>query len=118
MGDLALGEMLKTLREITREIARAVALNFGIHDLDFIQDRSHLTGRHRRMIQVVNEMIKCLLKIDVVLPKRVVGIKDQVLACQSVASFRGRVFREPRKTAWSLSAPRRELAGSCPASGA
>ncbi len=69
--DIAFGEVPVAGGEIASEVTRAVAVHPGIHDLDFVENRADLLGRHGGVGEILAE--------------RVVGVEDEVLARQSAS---------------------------------
>jgi hypothetical protein len=84
--DVAFHKPLVALAEIPCKILRTVAVDTDVRELDFIQDRSNLLGSMDRVIEEVDELIKRLLKVNVVFPKRIVGVNNQVLSQPAVSS--------------------------------
>jgi len=68
-----------TLAQVTTEIDRTITVYGIVDDLDFIEDRSDFVGRQRGVIQVVAELGERVLEVDIILPKRVVGVEYQSL---------------------------------------
>src|ERR1039458_4795515 len=80
LADFPLHRVRVALRQIPAEIQRAVPMDLGVGPLHLIQDVADLLRRHRRMIEERHKLLERALEVDVVLPQRVVGIDDQVLA--------------------------------------
>jgi hypothetical protein len=55
-------------------------VNSKISPLDLVEDGPRRFSRQRRMSQEIEEILDGPLKVDVVLPEGVVGIKDEILA--------------------------------------
>jgi hypothetical protein len=81
----AFGQPQIALAQIAPEVDRAVAVNPGVIDLDFIQNPANLVRSERGMVQVIAELVERLFEIDVVFPERVVGVEDEVLPFRSVS---------------------------------
>ena len=61
------------------EAVQAVAMSKDIFALNVVQDETHLFGRVLLVIEKRDEFGDGTLEVDVVLPKRVVGIDEQSL---------------------------------------
>ena len=55
-------------------------MDFVVDGLDFIQHRPHFYRRHAGVRQEIAKLVERTLEVDIVLPQRVVGVDDQVLA--------------------------------------
>ena len=77
--DLVLGQVLIGLLQVASEIFAAVAVDLRAGQFDLIQDFAHLRRAERRMAEKVDEVIEGALKVDVIFPKRVIGVEDQLL---------------------------------------
>ena len=76
----AFGQVKQTLAQIAPKVDRPVPVDSIVLDLYLIQHRPDLVRRKRGMVQVDAELIESLFEVDIVLPKSIVGIEDQVLA--------------------------------------
>ena len=54
-------------------------MNLDVRDFNLVQHGADLDGRHGRMIEKIYKSFERLLEVDVVLPKSVVSIDQQVL---------------------------------------
>ena len=79
-ADLALGQMFEALRQVAREVGGPVAVDFDVGALDLVEHRPNLWRAHGRVIEIIDELVKRFLEVDVVFPERVIGIDQKVLA--------------------------------------
>src|SRR5579863_6419848 len=59
---------------------RVILDEIEIDDLDLVKNDSDFRRSQRGVVEVFAELVEGLLEIDVIFPKRVVGVEDQVLA--------------------------------------
>src|SRR5713226_1388023 len=80
IANLVLAQAPIAFAEIAAEILRTVSVDLRIDDLDLIERLADLLRRHGGVRQEFGELIERLLEVDVVFPKGVVGVDDQVLS--------------------------------------
>src|SRR5439155_11356886 len=80
IANLALAQAPVAFAEIAAEILRAVPVDLRIDDLDLVERLADLLRRHGRVRQEFGELFERALEVNVVFPKGVVGIDDQVLS--------------------------------------
>ena len=70
----------KHLHQRQREALHAVAVLANVLALHVVQHLAHLVGRVLVMVEEGNEVGDGALEVDVVLPQRIVGVDQQILA--------------------------------------
>ena len=78
--DRPLGQPLEAVVEAAEEHLRAVAVGRGVGPLDVEQQVAHGLRVEGGVVDPLDEVVDGALEEDVVLPERVVGVEDQVLA--------------------------------------
>ena len=76
---VALAEALVAFAQIASVVFRAVSVNPGVGDLDLIEHSADLSRLQRGMVEELGELVECPLEVNVVFPKGIVGVDDQVL---------------------------------------
>ncbi len=80
VANLPLHQVLVALRQIAAEVQRAIPMDPGVRPFDLIQNVAHLLRPQRRMSQKHYKFLERTFEVNVVLPQRIVGIDNQVLA--------------------------------------
>src|SRR6185312_8406039 len=109
--DSTLGEPQIALAEIAPEVHRPIAVNPVVLNFDLVEDVANLVRRKRRVIQILAEFLKRILEIDVVLPKRVIRVEDEMLASRiqnGTAAWGASRNGISTTTSTSTGSPRRE----------
>ena len=88
--------MQEALAQITPEVDRTVAMDAVVLEFDRVQDVADLIRRERGVVQVNAELIERLLEVDVVLPKGIVGVENEVLAFHIDQFSKRENFRQQR----------------------
>src|ERR1700730_9892373 len=97
-------EPLKRVHPSVRKAAQAIPVLHHAFPLHIIEHLPHLLGRKFMVIQERDKASDSPLKVDVVLPQRVVGVDEKRLGLMFVFGRTGQMCGAPCRS-WKLSKP-------------